>query len=418
MTSFLFKNALILTMNHNNDIVRGNILVENDHIQHIGTDEIGCDEVIDASGMVIIPGLIDTHAHVAMTHLRGMLDDLHLDAFLEKTFSLDSERTENGIFNSSLLGMYQMIDAGITSFHDLYYDENVIERAALQTGIRSFLSWVTLDPEYTTQSGDPVKNAESFITGEKHETVGRSIGVQGIYVTSKETYDRVREIAEKYGTTIHTHLSETRKEVYDSVKKNGKRPIEYLHQIGFLSSRVIAAHCVWSTMREVRLLAGDGVKVSWNPVSNAKLGVGGMPPVPEMLQQGIHVSIGTDSASTNNSLDVMNDLKFGTIAMKNQRWDASLLGANRAIEMCTREAALSLNRTDIGSIEEGKKADLVILDNLRPDTLMKPDTLISDIVYSWSRSWVRSVMINGKFVKRDWKVKDFDPNYFLDCEFV
>lgn len=418
MKSTLFRNALIVTMNSNADVVAGNLLVEGDRIAEVGGKEKGCDEVIDASGMVIIPGLIDTHAHVAMTHLRGLLDDLPLEAFLEKTFRLDSERTQKGIYNSSLLGIYQMIESGITSFHDLYYGEDVVARAAEDTGIRAFLSWVTLDPEYTTQSGDPLRNAEKFVSEGNRGTVTRSVGVQGVYVSSRETYLKAREIAERYGTTLHTHLAETRKEVYDCVKRVGKRPIEYLHDSGFLCSRVIAAHCVWATLREVRLLARDGVRVSWNPVSNSKLGVGGIPPIPEMLREGIHVSIGTDSASTNNSLDILSDAKFGSLSLKNQRWDASVIDAQTVLRMCTTEAAASLNRDDIGSIEPGKKADLVILDNMRPDTMMKSETILSDIVYSWSRSYVRSVMIDGRFVKRDWKVLGFDPSRFVDCEFV
>ncbi len=418
MGSLIIRNGLILTMDDERRVIRGDVLVEGTEISATGAVKGGADEEIDASGKIIIPGLIDTHTHVAMAHLKGKLDDMPLEDFLEKTFRLDSERTDAGLMNSSLLGMYEMIDSGITSFHDLYYGEDVIARATERAGLRGFLAWNTLDEQLTTQKGDPVKNAEKFVSGGNSELVTRSIGVQGVYVASDETYARAKEVAERHDSTIHTHLAETRKEVYDFVKSHGHRPIEHLAQTGFLSGRLIAAHCVWATLREVKLLASAGVNVSWNPTSNSKLGVGGIPPVPEMLKNSITVTLGTDSNGSNNSLNMLQEAKYGAISVKNQRWDASQMSALKMLEMCTVDAARALGRDDLGSIQPGKKADITILDDRMPNMFSTPETALNNVIYSSNPSNVTDVVVNGKVLKRDRKITSFDPSYFENCEFV
>lgn len=418
MSSIVIRNGLILSMDSDRKIFRGDILVEGNTIAETGNIRGGADEEIDASGKIIIPGLINTHAHVAMAHLKGLLDDISLEVFLERTFKLDSERTENGLYNSSLLGMYEMIDSGITSFHDLYYDEHVMAKAAEKTGIRGFLAWNTLDEQFTTQKGNPVKNAERFISSGNSELVTKSIGVQGIYVASDETYAKAKEVAEKHDVTMHTHLAETRKEIYDFVKQNGQRPIEHLAETGFLSDRLIAAHCVWTTLHEVRLLASAGVSVSWNPTSNSKLGVGGIPPVPEMLENSVTVTLGTDSNGSNNALNLLQEAKYGCISVKNQRWDASKLNALKMLEMCTVDAARSLKREDLGSIEIGKKADIVFIDDRKANMHSSPETAINNVIYSTNPSNVTDVLINGRFVKMNGSLVGYNSAFFEDCEFV
>lgn len=418
MSSIVIRNGLIVTMNPSREVISGDIFIDGDTIKSVGKVKQDADTEIDAAGKIIIPGLINTHTHVAMAHLKGRLDDMPLETFLERTFRLDAERTESGLFNSSSLGMYEMIDSGITSFHDLYYGEDIIAKAVEKTGIRGFLSWNTLDEQYTTQKGDPVKNADIFISSGNSDLVTRSIGVQGVYVASDETYNRALEVAERRDTTIHTHLAETRKEVYDFVRKHGHRPIEHLEQIGFLSSRLIAAHCVWATLREVRLLAKAGVGVSWNPTSNSKLGVGGIPPVPEMLDNSVTVSLGTDSNGSNNSLNLLQEAKYGCISVKNQRWDASQLNALKMLEMCTVNAARSLRRDDLGSIQEGKKADIVLIDDKRPNMHSTIETAVNNIIYSANPSNITDVIINGKPVKRNGVLEDYNHEEFEDCEFV
>lgn len=404
MPSTLIEDTLIVTQNSLREVARGNILIEDDHISYVGKEKKEADEVVSGKNRLAMPGMINTHSHAAMSHLKGKLDDISLEEFLEKTFKLDSERTDEGIYNSSALSMLEMLDSGITSFVDLYYSEDKIARAASDIGIRSFLYWVTLDEEYTTQKGSPVKNAEAFIQSHRdNPLITPSIGVQGIYVSSDENYLKSMEIAEKYGTLLHTHLAETRKEVYDFVKKSGgKRPIEHLSEIGVLNERLLAAHCVWATLREVKLMAKGGTKVSWNAVSNAKLGVGGIAPVPEMIENGVTVTLGTDSNGSNNALNPFESMKFAAISVKNERWDASRIAAQQALDMATVNGASALGREDIGSIEPGRKADIILLDTSRPNMAPTDESnAVSNIVYSANTSNVHTVFVNGKILKKN-----------------
>ncbi|MEM0139446.1 MAG: amidohydrolase family protein [Ferroplasma sp.] len=405
----LIKNGTIITENENREIKKANILIDNNLIKYIGNGFPEHDDEIDAAGMVVIPGFINTHAHVGMTGFRGLLDDMVLKEFLEKTSDLDSKRSDDGIFNSSILGMKEMIDSGITSFVDLYYSEDIIERAARETGIRAFLAWATLDKQFTTQNGDPVKNAENFIKAKHYETVTPMIGVQGIYVSSDENYYRVKEIAEKYDVMIHTHLSETRKEVYDFVKLHNERPVEHLNAINFLSSRVIAAHCVWVTLNEMRMLSKTGTVVSWNAISNAKLASGGIAPVPEMLENNISVTLGTDSSGSNNSLNMFEEMKFSAIAINNDRWSANTVKSQQIFDMATRNAGIAL-KAKIGIIAEGYLADIAILDLNHFNTIPYSDgNLINNIVFSASSVNVKYVIINGKIVKGRNNIDDIGP---------
>ena len=407
MKTILIRNGLIITQDASRRILKGDILIEGKKISKIGRIKGSADIEIDAAGNAILPGFINTHAHVAMAHLKGLLDDISLEAFLERTFSLDSNRSDKGIYNASMLGMAEMIDSGITSFHDLYYSEDIIAKAASRFGIRAFLAWVTLDEEYTTQKGSPLKNAESFIRKKHGDLVTPSVGIQGIYVASDETYSGAMQIARKYETTMHTHLSETRKEVYDyAARHNGQRPVEHLASIGFLDSSLIAAHCAFVTMREVRQLAKASVRVSWNSISNCKLGTGGMPPVPEMLEHGITISLGTDSNGSNNSLNMFEMMKFSSLLVKSARWNPAVINAQKILDMATRDAASSLHRNDIGVLKEGNLADIIMIDlnksNLIP---ANADNIVQGIVYSANPSNVDTVIVNGSILKSRKKLK-------------
>lgn len=421
MKSLEIRNALIVTQNEGREVFTGNLHIQNGSITYVGPDTHDADEIVDGTGKLVMPGMINTHCHVAMTHLRGKLDDVPLSRFLELTFKLDAQRTDEGIYNSALLGMYEMMDSGITSFLDLYYSEDVIAKAARKAGMRAFLAWNTLDEDKTTQKGNPASNAEHFITGHRNDRlVTPSIGVQGVYVAGDETYLRARDIAEKNDTIVHGHLAETREEVYNFMTENhGERPTEHLDRIGFLNGRFVAAHGVWNTLREIRLLAKNGCHLSWNPVSNAKLGVGGMAPIPEYVANGVNISIGSDSSGSNNSQELLQGMKFGSIWVKNERWNPAITNAQQILDMVTVNAARTLRRDDIGSIAPGKKADLAILDTRSPRMfLTNSENAVSNVVYSADTSCISDVLINGVFVKRNWMSSGFEKANFEDATFV
>ncbi|MCL4347703.1 MAG: amidohydrolase family protein [Candidatus Thermoplasmatota archaeon] len=400
------NNALILGVKGKNKPIEGSLLIKDEFIKKISDEPFDADKVIDANKNLLIPGFINTHSHVAMSRFKGLLDDIKLSEFLEKTFKLDSQRTDEDIYNSSIMGICEMIDSGITAFADLYYSEDIIARAVEDTGIRGFLSWNTLDKKFTTQTGEPIENAENFIRSfsKKSALITPSIGVQGIYVASDDTYLKAYEISKKYGTIIHTHLAETREEINNCMKERGKRPVEQLDSIGFLNENLLAAHTVWLNLSEVRALSKKNVSISWNSVSNEKLGIGGIPPIPEMMAQGVNVSMGTDSCGSNNSLDMFCVMKNSALSLKNSRWDPSILNADELFQMATQNGSYAVHNNSIGSIGENMLADLVLIDlgasNMFPTS---GNNAVNNIIYSANPGNTQTVIVNGNVLKENFR---------------
>jgi len=385
------------------------VLVDGTKIVKIGKSiKAACDEIIDCSTSLVMPGLVNTHTHISMTKLRGVADDVVLDEFLEKTYKIDSKLKERDVYEGALLGCLESIMFGTTSFNDLYYFEDEIAKAAVETGLRANLAWAILDKEMTTQKGDPVDNCEDFIKRwkGKSDLITPEVGVQGVYVTTKETYARAKEVSDRYDVKTHTHLSETRKEVYDNVKREGKRPVEWLDEMGFLNEKLTAAHCVWLTKREMDIIAKRGVCPSHNPTSNLKLASGGLCPVPELLERGTNITLGTDGCASNNNLDLFKEMKLAALLHKNAKWDATLVPAQTALDMATINGANALG-INAGAIDEGKLADIIITD-LRKPNLTPMNNIVSNIVYSMTGNDVDTSIINGNIVMKDRKV----PNAF------
>ncbi len=376
---------------------RADILIEGTHIVKIGKNLKG-DRTIDCSRSLVMPGLINTHTHISMATFRGVADDVRLEEFLKKTYSIDSKLKKKDIYMGALLGCLESIKFGTTCFNDLYYWEDEIAKAALELGLRANLAWAVLDKDKTTQKGDPVDNCDSFIRRwkGKSDLIVPEVGVQGVYAASAETYTRAKELSEKHNVGIHTHLSETREEVYDNVRRCGKRPVEWLDGLGFLNERLTAAHCVWMTKREMDIIANHGVNPSHNPTSNLKLASGGLCPVPELLERGVNVTLGTDSCASNNNLDLFKEMKLAALLHKNSKWDASLVPAQTALDMATINGAKALG-INAGSLEEGKLADIIII-NLDKPNLIPMRNVVSNIVYSMNGSDVDTSIINGKVV--------------------
>lgn len=405
--SILIKNGCIVTQNKERRIIKGDILIEEDKISGIGTVKKKADEVLDASNCVVLPGLVNTHNHVAMSIMRSVADDMNLEQFLDRTFAIDAKRTRDDIRTGSLLGCLEMLRSGTTTFVDMYYWEDAVAEAVLETGIRGMLGWVILDKEFTTQKGNPIDNCKRFIrTHRSKERVAPAVSLQGVYVCSEETLLAAKELARSEETLCHIHLSETRKEVYEHQKKTGLRPVEWLDRIGFLgNNRVLAAHCGWLTINEVNILAGNRTGVSHCPVSNMKLATGGVAPVPEMLEKGVIVSLGTDSVASNNSQDMFDTMKFCSLLHKSHKWDASILPAQKVVDMATIDAARAIGmEKQLGSIEVGKKADIIIIDMQKPNLVpYETESIVSTLVYSCKGENVSAVVVDGKIVLKDGK---------------
>jgi 5-methylthioadenosine/S-adenosylhomocysteine deaminase len=395
----------------------GSLRIENGIIKTIDRHSPNTDET-----KFVIPGFVNTHCHIAMSRFRGLLDDINLEEFLNRTFELDKDRSREDIFNSSICGIYELLENGVTSFLDLYYDEDIIWEACDIMGIRSFLSWNTLDKGITTQSGDPIDNGENFIKDfkDKNKLITPSVGIQGVYVASLETMKRANEISRNRNTMLHMHVSETRKEVYEFKQKTGKRPVEFLSEHELLSNRLNAAHCVWLNDYEIRQLAKYKVNISWNAESNEKLGVGGIPPIPELMESGVNISIGTDSNGSNNSLNILETAKTGSLSVKNARWNAALINSSDLFSMLTENGGKATGMEGLGTIEEGKPADLNIIQGSHYSIqCSNPKNMINNIVFSMNPSAISETIIGGQYIKKDGKMrKDIKETYKKSLEFL
>ncbi|NOZ82180.1 MAG: amidohydrolase, partial [Candidatus Micrarchaeota archaeon] len=376
------------------------ILVDEGKLVLGETDKSG--EVVDCSGKLVLPGLINTHTHAAMSLFRGISDDLPLEKWLkEKIWPLESKLNEKYVYYGTLLAAIEMIRSGTVCFNDMYFFGTGVKKAVEEVGIRCVFSQAVLD--FPTAEFDNQNEAfKIFKNLDGSELFVPAIGVHSIYTCSQETLLRAKDIAEKYGSLIHIHLSETENEVKGCLERNGCRPVEYLERIGFLSSDVIAAHCVWVSEKELDILKRFDVKISHCPSSNLKL-ASGVSPVPEMVSRGLVVSLGTDSAVSNNSLNLFEEMKIAAILHK--RKDPTVLPAHEVFEMATLRAAESLG---LGSslIETGRRADLVLID-LKEITMRPFHDLVSNLVYSFNGR-VSDVIINGKIIMKDCRITTVD----------
>lgn len=414
----VIRDGWIVTQNKNRDIVRGDLVIDGERIVSVGGKYNGsADREIDAKGDIVMPGMINTHTHVAMSVMKGVVDDLTFPDFLDKVFKIDSDRTDRDLEIGTKIGCMEMMRGGTTTFMDLYYSEDVIAKATQEAGIRGVLCWCTLDEDKTTQKGNPVDNAKRFYEQFKGQRkILPSIGLQGVYVCNEETCCRASEFAREKNLPLNFHLSETRGEVNNLKKETGLRPVEWLDKIGALNSNMVSAHSAWLTMNEVRLMGKAGMSVSLCPVSNMKLATGGVAPVPEFLANGVNVSLGTDGNTTNNSLDMFSEMKICGLLQKSSRWDPTVTPAQQLLDFATINGAKAVGMADsIGSLEPGKYADVVILDgkaaNLRP---LLPENIIANIAYSASSFNVKTVFCQGDMVVDGSKVLTLDAESILD----
>lgn len=415
----VIRDVWIVTQDSRRRVVRGDVVVEGARIVSAGPRYTGqADVELGRPGDIVIPGLINTHTHVSMSVMKGVVDDLLFPDFLDRVFKIDSDRTDRDLDIGTKLGCMEMMLGGTTTFVDLYYSEDVIARAVKEAGIRGVLCWCVLDQECTTQTGNPLKNCKGFYDSFKDESkIIPGVGLQGVYVCNEETCIGAKEFSDKVGAPLTFHLSETIGEVNEHKRKTGRRPAEWLCDIGVMGGNSIAAHSAWLTMSEVRRMAEAGASAACCPVSNMKLATGGVAPVPEFEKYGVNTSIGTDGNTTNNSLDMLSEMKTLGLLQKSSRWDPRVTPAQSLLDYATVGGAKAIGMQDsLGSIEAGKLADLVILDgrapNLRP---LLQDNIVANLVYSASAANVKTVMCQGDVVVLDRQVQTLDAEDVIDA---
>jgi len=338
-----------------------------------------------------------------MTLLRGYADDMQLREWLEtKIWPLERKLTGGLCYAGALLGCLEMIRTGTTCFLDMYFFVEDVARAVHKAGLRAFLSHAIIDLFVSDKKKGLSEMADSTVQAIKalHDPkINFAVAPHSPYTCSPETLLKAKEIAVKEQAPLHTHLAETRAEQVEFEKTHCMREVEYLEKIGFLCENLVSAHCVWLTRSEVDLLGRRRVKVSHCPVSNMKLAEGGVAPLPEMFESKVTVGLGTDGAASNNSLDMFDTMKICTLLHKAHRWDPTVLPAQVVLDLATIGGARTLGISEsLGSIEEGKIADLVLVDLRSPNLvpIHGRDTVISDMVYSAKGADVDTTIVQGK----------------------
>ena len=380
---------------------KGSLGITGDFLSYVGesTEEMGGKEIIDAKGGIVLPGLINGHTHAAMTLFRGLADDLPLMEWLNHyIFPAESRIDSHFVYMGTLLACAEMIMSGTTTFCDMYLFEGDAARAAKEAGIRCLVGEVLYDfdsPNYGSVANG-LKYTERLIeTWQDDPLVSVAVEPHALFTCSPSLLTAAHELALKYDVPLIIHLSETENEVTQVMGKYGKRPVDHLRFLGLLGPKLIADHCVHLNEYEMNLLSENRVKIIHNPESNMKL-ASGIAPVPRMLKMGITVGLGTDGSASNNDLDLFTEMDTAAKLQKIHTGDTTVMDALTVLRMATADGAKALGMDEIiGSLEKGKKADVIIVETDRAH-LTPMYNPYSHLVYSAKGSDVSHTIINGK----------------------
>ncbi len=412
----LVSNGTLLAMDQKNTRIRdGAVAIRGDQIISVGnaSDFSGWRSSlqIDAQGGIIMPGLVNTHTHASMTCFRGLADDLPLTIWLnEHIFPAESKLNPEKVYCGALLACAEMILSGTTCFCDMYLFEDEVARAAKHAGMRAVVGEVLYD--FPSPNYGPIEKGfaytEMLIEKWKYDPlITIAVEPHSPYLCSPDLLGKAFRLAQSHDIPMIIHLSETESEVFKSRDQYGKTPVGHLADLGVLASNLLACHCVFLTDEDIALMRYFDVKVSHNPESNMKL-ASGIAPVPQMLKKGICVGLGTDGCASNNNLDIFLEMDTAAKLHKVNTLDPTVMDADTVLKMSTLEGAKALGLGDItGSLEPGKKADLIILDTHKPH-LTPMYNPASHLVYAARGSDVRTSIINGKIVMENGRLLTFD----------
>ncbi|MGC1913508.1 MAG: amidohydrolase [Candidatus Acidiferrales bacterium] len=419
----IVSNGTVVTMDAQHRILnQGAVAIRGDSIVAVGaTDEIlaqfDAPKIIDARGAIVMPGLINAHAHAAMSLFRGLADDLSLDDWLHKYIFPAEARNVNEDFVvwGTRLGVLEMLRGGITTYADMYYFEDAVARVTKQAGMRGVLGETIIDfpaPDNKTPAA-ALAYTQSYLDHWKGDPlIVAAVGPHSIYTCSEKTLQDSAALARRNHAPILIHIAEAPFELEQSRAKTGLTPVAYLAQAGVLGPDVTGAHCIWVNQADIATLAHFGVGCSYNPSSNMKTAAG-VAPVVEMLAGGVAVGVATDGAASNNNQDMFEEMDLAAKLQKVSRMDPRALPAEQVVEMATITGARALHLDkQIGSLEIGKKADLIVVDTTAPHATPMYD-VYSELVYALKASDVRTVIIAGRPVMEDRQMLTLDESEIL-----
>ena len=421
----IVSNGLVVTMNAERAIVRnGSVAIKGDVILGVGADfEIGGKyngaQTIDARGALVLPGFINGHTHVPMTLFRGLHDDVTLNDWLYKYIFPAEAKNVNEEFVrwGTKLAAAEQIRSGVTTFADMYYFEDAVAEETKKAGMRGVLGETFIDfpaPDNKSESEMLVYTERFLRKWQGDPLIHAAPAPHSIYTCSTKIIMDAAALAKKYKAPLLMHVSEMKKEWSDSEKEHGMSPVQYIESIGVLQPNLIAAHCIFVDEADRKLLVQRQVGCIHNPSSNMMI-ASGVSPVPEMRAAGIALGLGTDGpAGSNNDLDLMEEIDLAAKLAKITKMDPLALNAKAVVEMATIEGARAVHlEKEIGSLEPGKKADVILIGLDEPNAVPMYD-VYAQIAYALKGSDVETVIIGGRVVMRDRKLLTIDEARVLE----
>ena len=417
--SLLVRNATILTMNDSLDIVSGDVFVRDGRIAAIGdVGDASAERVINAAGGYLLPGFIQTHIHLCQTLFRGYADDLPLLEWLKlRIWPMEAAHTPVSLAASARLAAAELLLGGTTTVltMETVHDTDAVFDAIEPTGLRAVVGKCMMDAdrsvparliEDTSRSIDESLALAKRWHGRANGRLRAAFAPRFAPTCSRELLEAVAVLSHEHDLLVHTHAAENSEEIKLVAELTGTSNIRYLHGLGLTSHRLCLAHCVWADEGEQDVLAERRVKVLHCPGSNLKL-ASGIAPVVEMRRRGISVSLGADGAACNNALDMFQEMRLAA-GLQAIRHGAGALSAAAVLTMATREGAHALGlESEIGSIERGKRADLILINRDRPHLVTAPDP-VTAIVYAARPSDVQTTVVDGRIVVDDYALVDVD----------
>lgn len=416
--SLIIKHATILTMDSSRNVLEdGAIAINNDTIIALGKTEVilqsyTSDSIIDARDCIVIPGLINAHSHIPMSYFKGLADDLPLQKWLhEYIWPLEGKLISPGfVYDSALHGAAEMIKNGITLTKDMYFYGNKTAEALTQVGLRGMIGEAILD--FALEKNGGISGIGRFAIEQEQEfkanpLINFTISPHAIYSCSTQTLEKCTEVALDNDFLVQTHLSETESEVTECLKLYGKRPVQYLHELGMLQTKLVMAHGIWVNEEEMELLAEHNNAIAICTESNLKLSAG-IAPIKNYFKHKVRCCFATDGVASNNNIDLLSEMDFTAKLHKVINEDPTFMPAEQVLSMATIEAAKALHREqELGSLETGKKADITILDchSVQGQPMHNP---YSQVIYALGGRAVRDVIINGAVVLKNHKLIRLD----------
>jgi 5-methylthioadenosine/S-adenosylhomocysteine deaminase len=415
--TLLIRHATLVTVNARDEVLENaDLAIADGAIVGVGAAPEGFvpDRVLDGRDRIVLPGLINTHTHLSMTLMRNYADDLAFWPWLlERVKPLEDHLTPEDVRIGARLGIAELIRGGTTCFHDMYFHLDHVADEVDRSGLRARLCGALFD---NSGQGEPLLRAAIDVHDRWHGKAGGRVTVglapHSAYLCSPAYLREILAEAERLQCGLHIHVAETEREVSDSRERHGVTPVQQLADLGCFRVPTVAAHAIWVDDDDRRLLREGGVSVAHNPGSNLKL-ANGIAPVQALLDDGVNVSLGTDGAASNNNLNLFEEMHLAALLQKWLRRDAEALPAREVLRMATIRGAQALKLdAEIGSLEVGKRADVIIVDAAQPHLAPRHDP-IALLVYSAQAADVHTVLVDGRIVLEDRALVTMDEDALL-----